>query len=382
MKNLLLLITLSFLLTGCWDKVELENRGFVNAIGIDKFNEENAEEAIYINKESSRFLIAMSLPSLDKLTGGKSEETDNKAVKLAANETLSAAMHLIDIGSSQKLYFGHTKLVILGRDLLEDETLFRETIDALERNREINRKIIVLATEDNIKETLECKAEGEPLIGMFVSNFYKNNADTISLALKQDLQGLIRQLRSTNTAIIPKIAVKDNEIKLGGAAVIKDFKLKGFLDDEKMSGYLLFKDKANGAQITIPYENSYIPLRIDKTKVNLNFSEDGYGLILQADFVISGNIEEYMFNNQKTLTREKLINLSEKFSEKIKSEVEDTFSYFQNILYVDGYLLKDYLRKHDYDLYKKYEEDWDTAFEETIFDPKVIVQITGTGSIK
>ncbi len=384
MNQILLYLISCFFLTGCWDKVELENRGFVNAIGIDKFYED--KKTISFEKSSdgttNRFVVSMSLPSLDSLSGKGSEEAKNKSVKLAANETVSAAMRLVDSSSSQKIYFGHTKVTILGKEMLEDESLFRETIDALERNREISRKIIVVATEDKASSILEEDITGEPLVGMFISNFYKNNESSLALAYRQDLESLIRDLRSTGCTIIPKIDIKDKEVKLGGSAIIKDFKLVGWLDDQETRGYLWLKGEAKGAQITIPYENFYIPLRVNKASSKLDFFENGESIVCTGKIKVEGSIEEFTFSNETLYDSKKIDALCREYEEAIKKEILNTNDFFQKQFKVDGFGFMDRIRKTNYEIFNKYRDNWNEGFQKIVLVPEVQVEITSTGSTK
>ena len=145
-------------LTSCWDSIEIEDRVFVTAIGIDK--------------AEGQYTVILSIPEFDKEAGESKPHT--KSVNAA---TIAEAIKKFDSEANNKLYYGHIKLLLLGADLLKDEGLLRETINTLDNMKEINGNIQVASTKDLEKALSEIKP-GEPPPGLFTDekNRGKNNA--------------------------------------------------------------------------------------------------------------------------------------------------------------------------------------------------------------
>ncbi len=428
-KKLLLFLFAVFFLTGCWDKVEIENRGFVISIGIDSYtaqkNEQqkkataNAKEAesetpeskstesgdrkqkpdsekkepsMFEGETNMRYIVTMALPNISELaekgSGGEGRAGNGensakaKAIKKSASETVAGGMDLIDAYSSQKFYYGHTKICVLGDGILKDAALFREAMDAVERNKEISRKIILLATKGTAEEILNADVTGEPLVGMFVSDFYKNNKYSINSTLRRDLEGAVQQLMATGNAIIPEISIENKEIKLGGLAIIKDYKLAGFMNDLETRGYLWTQKAKMGGLVTVPYQNTFVPLAISDKKTKIKFSEQGDHLVCHIDVEVEGNIDEYLLSDKHLSEPNHLDNLQKSYEAKIAEEIQTSFHKFQNEFGVDGLDVNNLLRKNYYDLYKKYNSNWDETFEKMDLETSVKVSIRGSGSIK
>ncbi len=441
MKNLKIIIAVLglFMLTGCWDRVELEDRGFVISIGIDTFekttekeketnqteaqktkamqpmagknenNQENEKEKkdekekktenkTDENKESKdkkekkekpatigeeskqRYLLTMVMPNMTALAEKGGGDAKSRFVKKAGSETVSGAMHTTDTFSSKKLYFGQSKLVVLGKEIIDDEKLFREAVDALERNRQISRKVIVLATKDKASKIVEAQTNAEPMVGMFVSNFYKNNHSTVAVSFKQDLESLIRSLRSTKTSIIPEILLEGEELILKGAAVIKDYKLTGWLTDIETRGYLWAKNLGEGAEISVNYKGDYIPLKVEKLSGGICFEKKPEGITCKVEVKATGVIEEFKMSNQSLQNEDRLKDLQNLYKDLIKTEITNTWKLFKN-LNVDGFELKEELRKKNYSLYKEVENNWEQILENMQLETDIKVEIAGTGSI-
>lgn len=311
-------------LTGCWDKVELENRGFVVSLGIDKCEEKNEPDG------DSRYTISLALPNVEAMASPGGNE-ESKSVKKADHMTVAAAMGLLDSYSSEKLYYGQTRVAVLGKDVLEDDVLFREAVDALERNPEISRKLIMLGTDSAALDILEAKAPGEPFMGLFVSNYYQNRSRP-SATFRLDLEDMTEQLRR-GAGVIPKIQIENEEIRLEGAAVMKDYKLAGWLNREQTRGYLWAKGNGVGAQLPACFEGTYLTLRVDRNKAKARFYEDGEQSLCVLTIQVEGVIDE-LSKNEKT---ENLHALRRLYEDMIQSEVLEVCRAFQNEFQVDGF---------------------------------------------
>ena len=174
-KSIFILLFFSLSLTGCFDKVELEERALVLAIGIDKYtdgNDTNTEKT----GEEKRFIVSMAMPEVSEgektgnanpMGNGEEQNSINEAIKVAEGSSIASTIELIDTYMSKNLYYGHTKVVVLGKEILQDEILLREVIDSLERNNEISRKIIVLGTMGTAKEILQTIPKDEKMLGIY-----------------------------------------------------------------------------------------------------------------------------------------------------------------------------------------------------------------------
>jgi spore germination protein KC len=382
-KKILCLSLTAIVLTSCWDKVELEDRAFVISIGVDKFDAKRDKdvEVYEDNKNLNRFTVSVATPNLDVIVKDSGDE-NSAIVKTASNQTITGATKIIDSYSSDKIYFGQTKLAVFSEDLLKDPHLFKETVDSLERNPNLSRKLIVLATDMPASEVLSAKPQQQPMVGMFVQNYYANNPNASALSFRLDLSSLILSLNDSSDAIIPKITYVNEELKLGGASVIKNFELVGWLNDLETTGYLWMKGDAEGSVVIVPFEDTRIPLVVTKNKTKIKFEEKDDKLLCTAYVTVKGVIEEFSFSDDSLTDEDTLKKLSVLYEGLIEEEMNTTWTQFNKKYVVDGFNFKKHLRKHNYDLYLKYENDWDNALKNMELITDVNVAITGTGSKK
>ena len=315
----ILLITL--MLSGCWDSVELENRGFALAIEID-----TAEEA--------RFKFSATLAQSDD----ENDEDENKALE-GEGQTIIEAMHKLDSRSSLDLFLGQVKTVVLGKEVLKDREKFIEAVNFMENCNELDRSLTVLA------------ADGETGLEYHIVNFYRMAPKSGGRSFLQNFESMTADLRATGNTLIPG--------PLPGAYVIKDYELAGELDGDELRGLLWFQSGAcEGAVLTL---EGNTPMVVQRHRTSLHFSEVDGRLMCIADIRVKGEIP--YFEGDEVDTRE--------VEQLIAAEITRTASKLQEELEVDAGNMRTTLRRRRYSLYRRYAEDWDRAFREMEIIPVV-----------
>ncbi|MCL2171784.1 MAG: hypothetical protein FWB71_06465, partial [Defluviitaleaceae bacterium] len=247
---LLLIVPIMGLATNSWDRVELEERGFVITMAIDAAQPDEDSPA-------DRIKLAMTLPGPRAVA---EQEDDGVAIYAEQGQTIAQVKENICRKMSESLYFGHAKVLIFGEEILADGDLLARVLEDIAANSEINSKCIVLATGDPIEDILAAKPHGQNLVGLHISKYYEaiggNGAGGVG---KMDLEMLRDALNRDNSAIIPKISLCEDEEGLifGGGAILADFELVRFAEDEELAGLLWFR-RGGGEIRTICTNDEYI----------------------------------------------------------------------------------------------------------------------------
>ena len=153
---LLLVGILSF--TGCWDRVEVENRAFVVAIGIDN--------------DGGEYTVSISVPLFKKDDDENSEKLSH--VKAATGNTVVEAMHKLDDKTNKTLYYGQMKTLVLGEGLLENAEMTGDAINAIKNMQAVDLGVYVLAAKGDAGDVLEAKPPDETLPGLFVAEICRD----------------------------------------------------------------------------------------------------------------------------------------------------------------------------------------------------------------
>jgi len=368
--GVLLFVMLSF----NWDRIELQGRAFVITIGIDASQDDGDD----------KFEVSMNIADVAVMegNGGDGEAT---VTRLAEGETLARAMGQIDAKISDKIYYGHTKAVILGESIISDEDLLKEVVDTLTRKNEINIKAIVMATDGAAKDILGAKTQEQSPLGLYLSGFYNsNNTNTAASVVKLDLEGLADSLRHDHSAVIPKITKEDEgeEVAISGVAVVKDFELAGYIPEDAMEGFLWLVANGAGSQVAIEAQDGHITFLMAKSGTKFSFREEGGQLYCIAKFRTSGSIEGARFMKDDLYDTERMNQLQKDVAQKIHNKMEEIFRIFQEDFPVDGFGLKEIMRKKYRHLHQRYGDDWDATLENMIFVTDIDVTIRNAGSVK
>ena len=347
-KSALLLIPLLFTFTGCWDKVEIESRAFVVALGVDK-KEEN-----YIVTLSVPVIGGKDMPFYGK--GGDDDNDDDKQpahIKIGEGQTILEALKNLDAKNDKNLYYGQTKLIIVGEKLLEDRQFFNHALQELEKQLAAPRRIHVIAAEDPT-EILKAKPPGEILPGLYVANIYRDKDKIGGEAFVLDFERLSKT--PATDVVIPKIERKDNELHLSGAVLMKNSEKVCDISPEELQGFLWCIPSGNeGAVIT---ENK-VSIKIEKHDVKITFEQT-------EDFnVICALIDVKVKSTEDVPDR----NI---FAETILKEITSTTQALQNH-HLDGYNWLELLRKDNYPLYQQHCENWNEVFAKIKIVPRVYV---------
>ncbi len=387
--------------TACYDKIELEDRDFVLATGIDKYdennnssepsekhsNEETSNETsssdekqpltlqsrkniIEESLENNRFTVTLSVPNPYDVVN---DNDDPDKIVFSNAETITGAVDKINKNYGTNLDFAQTKVVILGRSLLEDPDLLKQTIDALERNKRLSRKVLILATEHNAKDVMTSEFKDVKILGYFLSNYYSNNKTGNIHSSNQGLISLIQSLEKTKNAIIPLISIHDGEIDLSNALIMKDLKWEEIAFQEQLNGYFIMESNKNTPIfITTQFNEFFIPLRSLKRKINTNITEENGSLYYTINIDVEGSINEFSFDEESLLKDNNIQKLEQNFNKSIEIEILNSFFFFQDKVGIDGFKILDKFYKNNYELYKQYE-NMDEEKLLKLFKPRVTI---------
>ena len=366
-----MLVSSALIFTGCWDKVEIEDRAFVVAIGIDKA----------MDKDSLDELEVVTIePSVDSLENKSSDKMSYS--KIGNGKTVSLALNRIDMYSSKRQYLGHTKVAILGEKILKDPKMLSETLDGFQRNSEISNKLLILATDKNIQKILDAKIKGEPMAGLFLSNFYQNRENNSGVTFKKDLDSVLEDTQLNNTTIIPKVSLEDKDLRLGGSAIIKDYRLLGWLDNKETRGYVWVNDNAKNTELITKLDNIDTTLLVESHKKKMNFKKlDNDILVANIDIDISGSIKNYALGSKNLYNQNNLNKLENLYSKIVKSEINTTFRKLQSEYNVDIFNFLKTIEKQNYDLYLEIKDNWNYYYNNMQIVPNVNVNIRNIGSV-
>jgi len=366
--KVLFVLCCCLLFSGCWDKFEPEERGFVTAMGIDK-------------NENMNFNISVEVPETNLFQDGggeggggekESEEPVNSYVQSSSDDSVWGAVKAIDGKTDRKLDFGQIKLCVFGEEILKDERMFKQAIDAIERNKDIWRKVLICAAKGSAEDVLKGYTGDRKAAGFFVTGFFNNNKKSTDLTFKKDLHHVLSELDSSKTTVMPVIEVNDGEISFSGMSVIRDYSFVGYGENEIVKGYNIILEDIMETDITVDFNGISVPLKVTKKNTDIKFSEENNMVKCSINVDIEGGVEEYDKSPVPVSELEKV------YKSKVEEYIRNSFNFFKNDLKTDVLLLGEQCRKKNNDLYKKFEGK---IFDNIELSENANVSIKGTGTI-
>jgi len=338
-------ISVVILFTSCWDRVEIEERAFVVAIGIDN--------------EDGKYAISLSVPLLEKDNDDDHDSDKPPHIKTATGATITEAMKNLDAKTDKTLFYGQAKLLVFGENLLENEAMLQRAIVALKSHNEIDLRINILAAEESAKDILLVKPPGETLPGLFVADMYRNKNKLGGESFALDLERLASSY--ANGAVIPMIKKDDNEgapLRPNGATVINGSKI-GTLSHDELRGYLWCKNHGNTSAIVIVED---IAVKVEHHKAKVGFFVSHGDLHAVVDVNITAQVEEGQRLLPGTL------------EEFIAKEMNAVVQKLQQEYVIDAFDWLEKLRQKEYALYKVYKDDWENVVATMKVVPRVYVK--------
>ncbi|MCT2536968.1 Ger(x)C family spore germination protein [Aquibacillus koreensis] len=142
MKRMICISLLLMFLTGCYDKVELEQQSYNVAIGVDQTDKEGTYE----------FTFQITNPEVGTTSGGGSDEEPNETVTTNGSDILTA-MNTVNSFVSKRMTLDHTKVIVISEELARSGD-FLQIIQAASRTTQIRRATQIVVSKESAAEFL------------------------------------------------------------------------------------------------------------------------------------------------------------------------------------------------------------------------------------
>lgn len=234
-----------------------------------------------------------------------------------------------------------------------------------------------------IKGNIEDVKNIEPELDKLTSNYIKGileNGDMRSEIYSADLNELFSSIRNNGDTVLPVIETTGNKVKVSGMALIKGYKLLTIIDDKYIRPYTFIVNKFQQGRKFISYEDHIIPFNITSINRRIYLTEDKNNkLKYKLYFRIEGDVDQFYFTS-KIANDKNLDNIKNIIEQSIKLELKETSDYFQKEIGHDFLNIGDYTYKYHNNIYKKYKDNWDMAFNDASFEYEVDVRIRRIGT--
>lgn len=160
MTCFLLAVFLVLPLTACKHTVQLEDRNYVMALGLDA--------------EGNKLKAAFSFPDLEALTG-KGGNIHYPVMTVIGNN-LDEIEQSYRRMSSRRLDYGQLQVIVFGRKLLANKPMMETVLAYMKTRPSFTRTILVCQAKETAEEIIGLDACVNGSIGIYIREMFENNA--------------------------------------------------------------------------------------------------------------------------------------------------------------------------------------------------------------
>lgn len=383
-KYTFVLLILSLVLTGCWDRRELNEIAITLALGIDKVDEEFQLTAqVVVPSEVSM-----------KQSSGRSTVT----LFQATGETIFEAFRKMTIDSPRKIYPGHLRMLVIGEELAKAGV--GESLDLLSRDWELRSDFyVVVAKDKTAAEILNVTTPIESIPANKMFNTLKTSEENWAVTKGVTLDELLGDfITDGKDAVLTGIQVFGNQevgsskqnvesitpaaqIQYDYLAVFRQDKLVGWLNESESKGYNYIIDsvKSTVASISCPEEGK-VSIEVINSKSELKGKINKGEPEVNVTIEVEGNVGEVECHIDMKDT--KTIDALEKSYEKeLKEIVHQTIETLQKQYKSDIFGFGQAIHRSNPKTWKKIKNRWDEEFTELTVNVEVDMKIRDTGTV-
>lgn len=339
------MLMLGSMLTGCWDNVEVNNRSILLEFAIDKNDDYVYDPSLPLDQQKI-YRFTYSIPDFGKLSGTESLAKDAETNIVVESPSVASSIDDLEMRSKDTVTFSHVKAIFLGESLMKDPKLFKQTIDAISRDMLIARNVPLLAVNGEATLTSQVENTEQPILGLYVLDYFNNKERPVSFVKKQLMGNFIREIDETRIATIPifhveeieeEIAQKEaspakeqnnqeeveksenkmmgmgvgqkedvgatdekgkdrkmDQINISGAALIKDYELVGYVSKEDVRSQLFVEGKIKNSPVMATYRGGPVTYTIKEEDTSISFEDTPEGPVCLIEIQTKGNISEYL----------------------------------------------------------------------------------------
>ncbi|AVQ37637.1 Ger(x)C family spore germination protein [Clostridium botulinum] len=384
----IMLILLTICMTGCWDKVEIDQKAFASVIGVDAGKDIGKEKQLKeINSSASftgskldKIKVTYAFPDISKLGPEKGGTAVDKTMSIDAYSMQDSIDKIVN-KSSRNLSFGHLKLIVLNTSILDYSSTFKEVIDYLQRQPAINRMIYIVFSEDKSEEILKFKPNMEKSVENYIIGILENNKKN-NTSSPLTLNEFLEETSQNSTALVPVINIdkKSKDLKISKVAVIKDDKIKGYISTEQANNIQLINKKFKGGTRTIIRDGSPLDYSIENSERKIKI-RDKEKLSFDIKLNLEGQIKGH--NIDKQISSKGDINkIEEDLNKAITQDIKEIIRISQTEYNTDILDLGGFIHKYHPKLWKEIKGNWNELYKTVDINVTADTKVRRIGAIK
>ncbi|MBO8162915.1 MAG: Ger(x)C family spore germination protein [Brevibacillus sp.] len=342
---LLFLCSQTFFLTGCWNRIEINDLAIITAAGFDLTQDEKVEITVNL-------FLTHTQGNVDMMGGssGPGGSTPQSLVQSASGINLADALSKLQQILSRNIFWGQNEVFIFGETLARRELI--EPMDFLTRHPAPRERANVFVSKGSAKEVLKLQPPVERNLAEVLRELAKTQTG-LNITVKELAQMMAGK---ASAAVIPLVEIKKQEkIKIPiikGTAIVKNGRMIGRMDDVATRGVLWLRNEIKKATVTVTPEDKegYVSFELLKSHTELTPHIEGNEWSITAKIDTLDDIVENT-TSINLLDTEQTKRLEEKLADDLVNRVNLALTRAQKEMKADIFNFADVF-------YRKYPKEW------------------------
>jgi spore germination protein KC len=338
------------LLTGCWNRVEINDIAIVTAIGLD-----------LVEDDKLRLTLQVAVPS-KLVTGGTGGSSGKSTIVISeTGATVSEAYRNIQGKLSRRIFFSQSRVLLIGEDLAKKGVF--HIVDFHTRYAEPRINSFIMFTKGKASKIINSMPKFESVSAEEMRELAKMGLkvyvrDFLNMLLTEGIEPFASQFTLKPLEVSTKNKSGETQA-VSGIAVFKGDKLVGWMDEVETRGLLWIRNEIKTGVITIkiPEEKGggNISMEIVRGETNIVPILKQGELKLDVDVVTELSVIE---NDSKVNLHETKVieeiqtNAEEEISKRIEMIIEKAKKEYKSDIFGFGQ-----------SVYKKYPKEWNTHYK-------------------
>lgn len=349
---------------GCWDLRDIDQRSIVLGVAFDQ-TEENAE-----------MMMTLEIPLLMTINGENGANEETSVLLSTTGKTPAQMATHFERRNWRQLFFGHTKIVLISEALAREG--IQPFIDFFDRNPHIDRRLNLVIAQGEARTVLEAENPREPLASVYLKNMLEVQAKT-SRVITRNFQDSLIRLEDNGDAILPRVRATETELTIGGGALIKDWKLIAWLDENEARAAQFLHDRVDGGRMTVTIDTMVYTYSILTAKTRIRPLLQNGVLSMEIKIESEGNIVEVFSYTKDHQSLHSIKEINQKINQLIHEEVMHLLNKLQ-YLQVDAIGFEQRIRRRYPNFMRQYNDNWSQQYFPTLqFTLETDFQIRRTG---
>lgn len=384
-KIIVIIFTLSFLLTGCWNYHELNDLAITTGIAIDIKND--------------KYMVSYMIANAKKSQGEASKQDASSVVYSGVGDSISSAYMDLNNKNPKIPYISHLEVIVISEEAAKKGVI--NIIDFLMRNPESRKEFyVVLSKGTEAKSILETLSPLETFPSQAIyKNIVSNQLDQSTIIIEEYSDFVSKLLKQGINPVLTGVEIEGNKeegkeqsslesstpsatIKTSYTGIFKDDALVGWANHKQTIGINILNNEAGSVLLESKCEDEYMAATLTniKTSTDINFEDNKpkVNLKIGAD----GALVE--INCKKNIEETKVIEeLKKQFEKSLNKMVTDSIELVQKEYKSDIFGYGNMIYKNNFKKWNQIKDSWeDEIFPNLEFNIMIDISLSSKGSFE